>query len=125
MTQRHILPDDVQAALVKSAANGTGGSALSEESLSKARKFLNIMVEKAQIELDDKIIEAKEFHSRNRGAQAQVVRDIATLSGYIADLMGQISEAETCISETTDAITLVKNKRAEEKKAYDDEYNIN
>jgi hypothetical protein len=125
LTLRHALPNDVQAVLMKDAANGSAAQQLTEESLAKARQFLNIMVEKAQIELDDKIIEAKEFHSRNRGTQAQVVRDIATLSGYIADLMGQIAEAETCISETTTAITEVKKKRAEEKDAYEKEYNIN
>ena len=42
---------------------------------------MNIKVEKAEKELDDKVIEAKEFDARHRGAQAQVVADMATLSG--------------------------------------------
>jgi hypothetical protein len=125
LTQRHSLPDDLKTVLMKASVNGTIKSALDEASLSKARQFLNIMVEKAQIELDDKIIEAKEFHARNRGTQAQVVADIATISGYIAGLLGQISESETCISTTNEEVTAVKGKRAEEKDAYDKEYKVN
>ena len=38
-------------------------SRLSEEPMTKARQFLNSMVEKAQVEYDNKIIEGKEFEA--------------------------------------------------------------
>ena len=90
-----------------------------------AKPFLNIKVGKAQKELDDKVIEAKDFDARDRGAQAQVVADMATLSGYIATLMGQDSEATTCLTETNDQIADKRYHRNNAKKAYEDEYAIN
>jgi len=57
-----------------------------EESLAKARKYLNEMVEKAWHELDDKLIECKEFEDKNRGTFEQVMTDIARLAEQIADL---------------------------------------
>jgi hypothetical protein len=53
------LPTDVQALVKTSASKSTG--AFTEESMAKARIALNDLVEKAWVELDDKIIECKEY----------------------------------------------------------------
>jgi hypothetical protein len=68
-----------------------------EESLAKARKYLNEMVEKAWHELDDQLIACKEFEDKNRGTFEQVMTDIARLAEQIADL-------ERLKAETTEMI---------------------
>ena len=67
------LPTDVQA-LVKTSATKTGKTGFSEESMAKARIALNDLVEKAWVELDDKIIECKEYQEMNRATFDQIGR---------------------------------------------------
>jgi hypothetical protein len=66
----------------KSAATGD----FDEESLQKARRILNGMMEQAWKELDDIIFECKEFEERNRGTYDQVVGDLARLGSQLAIL---------------------------------------
>jgi hypothetical protein len=56
-----------------------------EESMKKARKVLNSLIEKAWKEMDAKLIECKEFEDKNRGTFEQVMTDIARLAEQIAD----------------------------------------
>ena len=58
----------------------------SEESMAKARIALNDLVEKAWVELDDRIIACKEYQVMNRATLDQVVTDIASLVEQIIDL---------------------------------------
>lgn len=66
-------------------ATSEGKSTYDEASLDKARSALNSMVEKAWIELDDKIIKCKGFQEMNRENFAQVNRDISRLVEQITD----------------------------------------
>merc|ERR1719161_1516126 len=63
-----------------------------------ARKVLNELVEKAWKELDDKIIECKEFEEKNRGTYDQVVTDIARIGEDIADFLKEKGAAQECIN---------------------------
>jgi hypothetical protein len=97
---------------------------LDEKSLTKARQFLNQLVEAAYVELDNKIIEAKEFEAQNRGTWEQVVADIARLGQQIADHMRRAAEATACIASVGRQIDRVKERRQEEYEAYMKEYMI-
>ena len=78
------LPHDIQA-LVKSKSESSTAK-FSEESMAKARAALNNLIEKAWVELDDKIIACKEYQVMNRATFDQVVTDIARLVQQITDL---------------------------------------
>merc|ERR1719183_963650 len=75
--QYRTLPDGVSA-LVKTASEGRRGG-FDEASMSKARVALNDLVEKAWVELDDKIIECKEYQEMNRATFDQITTDISRL----------------------------------------------
>mmetsp|Transcript_64938 Transcript_64938/g.172595 ORF Transcript_64938/g.172595 Transcript_64938/m.172595 type:complete len:996 (-) Transcript_64938:233-3220(-) len=87
------LPDDIKALLrvggskrVKTSGTTTAKGEFSEESLAKARTYLNGMVEKSVDDLDKVTIECKEFEERNRETFSQVSNDIKRISGQISDL---------------------------------------
>merc|ERR1719230_1742646 len=91
------LPADV-VSLVSVGGRGASRQPFEEASLEKARKVLNELVEKAWKELDDKIIECKEFEEKNRGTYEQVVTDIARIGEDIADFIKAKGEAQECIN---------------------------
>jgi rhamnose utilization protein RhaD (predicted bifunctional aldolase and dehydrogenase) len=122
LQQQHAVPKDVSSLLARTSANTS--QALTEESLTKARNFLNGLIEAAFVELDAKIIEAKEFEAKNRGTWQQVVADIARLGQQIADHIRRAAEATACIASVTRQIDDVKARRQEEYEAYMKEYNI-
>merc|ERR1719498_1726915 len=88
------LPADVASLVRASVRAGRGASQqpFDEDSLAKARKYLNEMMESAWQDLDNKVIECKEFEDRNRGHFEQVMTDIARLGEQIADLQRVISQ---------------------------------
>jgi len=89
------LPSEVTALVgthEQAAAGGHVGP-FSEESLAKALKILNNMIEKAWADLDDEMIKCKEFEDRNRGTFDQVMTDLARIGEQIADLERMRSEA--------------------------------
>merc|ERR1719473_90198 len=96
----------------------------SEESLQKARKILNGMIETAQVELDAKTIECVEFRNRNRGQLEQVVADIARLTAQISNWERIKSESKTAMDEIAIAIEKLEQKRGEAEKAYLDQLAI-
>jgi hypothetical protein len=100
-------------------------AAFSEESLAKARKALNGLVEKAWIELDDKIMVCKGFEDMNRENYGQVTRDIARLIGQINDLERIESEATDGIAEKESEIRGVEELLDKETKAYETELQAN
>merc|ERR1719214_399681 len=71
----------------------------SEASLAKALTVLNNLVEAGWKELDDKLIDCKEFEEKNRGTYDQVMTDIARLSETIADLERARNVAQQCIND--------------------------
>jgi len=79
------LPHEVQA-LIKSRSQTNHGGGFDETSMEKARVVLNNLVEKAWVELDDKIIQCKEYQEMNRATFDQVVLDMSRLNEQITDL---------------------------------------
>jgi uncharacterized protein YegL len=102
------LPGDIEALLrlsgsrrVKTASGKMTKGEFSEESLAKARTYLNGMVEKSVEDLDKVTIECKEFEERNRETFSQVSNDIKRISGQISDLRRkQIGANEDIRSQT-------------------------
>jgi hypothetical protein len=130
MVVRRQLTPDVQS-LVQGVAGGVNsGSAgfaagFSEESLAKARRALNELIEKAWIELDDKIMECKGFEDMNRENYGQVTRDIARLIEQINDLERIEAEAVEGINQKDMEIKTVEALLDKETQAYNAEYAIN
>jgi len=95
------LPPEV-ASLVKFATKSgksTADGAFTEVSLAKARNILNVMIQNSWVELDDKVIECKEFEERNRGTYDQVVNDMTRLASQIAALEKEMASANNGIEE--------------------------
>jgi hypothetical protein len=128
--EHKTLEPDVQH-LVQSVVKGEASTdlgfsaAFSEESLAKARKALNGLVEKAWIELDDKIMECKGFEDMNRENYGQVTRDIARLISQINDLERIESESVEGIAQKEDEIRGVEELLTQETKAYNMEFAAN
>merc|ERR1719316_925536 len=114
------LPADV-ASLVRASFKTTKAKSqqpFSEDSLAKARKYLNEMMEAAWAELDDKVIACKEFEDKNRGHFEQVMTDIARLGEQIADLQRVISQTVEFINTKDLEILAVQAKLKEETAIY-------
>jgi hypothetical protein len=134
MVVRKELTPDVQS-LVQGVAGGVNSGAgagnagfaagFSEESLAKARIALNELIEKAWIELDDKIMECKGFEDMNRENYGQVTRDIARLIEQINDLERIEAEAVEGINQKDMEIKGVEALLDKETQAYNAEYAIN
>merc|ERR1719463_905876 len=114
------LPADVASLVHVVAVDGKRKSRqpFAEESLAKARKYLNEMVEKAWRELDDKLIECKEFEDKNRGTFEQVMTDIARLAEQIADLERLKSESTEMINAKEQEISGVQEQLKKETDIY-------
>merc|ERR1719265_3123530 len=110
------LPSDVRA-LVTTASQGTK-TAFSEESMAKARIALNDLVEAAWTELDDKIIECKEYQEMNRATFDQVTIDISRLVEQITDLERVETESLEGIAKTEMQIKEVEAELSKETKIY-------
>merc|ERR1719182_485292 len=114
------LPADVASLVRASFRTGRGASQqpFDEDSLAKARKYLNEMMESAWKELDDKVIECKEFEDRNRGHFEQLMTDIARLGEQIADLQRVISQTVEFINTKDLEIISVQAKLKTEMTIY-------
>merc|ERR1740115_268910 len=111
------LPTDVQS-LVKTTEEGGAGAGFDEASMEKARVALNDLVEKAWVELDDKIIECKEYQEMNRATFDQVVTDISRLVEQITDLERVETESLEGISKMEMEIKAVEAELSKETKIY-------
>merc|ERR1719401_1210552 len=110
------LPEDV-AALLR-VRHGKATPTFSEDSLQKARKILNSMVFKSFAELDNGIIDCKEFERSNRGTYEQVVTDLARLGSEIAAEDEKITENYQCVGARDAEFKEVKGTHREAKRAY-------
>lgn len=111
------------ASLVKATTSSNRAQVneeFSEESLAKARRILNGMVEDAQTRLDLKTIECHNFRDRNRANFEQVVADQARLGSQLAELGGLIQNANAGIKDMADKMEVVEESKAAAQKAYDD-----
>merc|ERR550532_1809572 len=113
------LPEDV-ASLVKMTAShqGKSHSDFAESSLQKARRILNDMMFTAFEDLDEVIIECKEFHERNRGTWKQVTNDMARLQSQITAFREIEVQASTGIQEISADIRTTEEAKAKMKAAY-------
>merc|ERR1719171_1603279 len=73
-----------------------------------ARKYLNALVVKAWKELDDKLIGCKEFEDKNRVTFKQVMTQIATLAGDLADLAKIKAQATEMINVKEQELIVTK-----------------
>ena len=89
-----------------------------ENSMAKARIALNDLVEKLWVELDDKIIECKEYQEMNRGTFDQVVTDISRLVEQITDLERVETESLEGIAKMEMEIKGVEAELSKETKIY-------
>jgi len=115
------LPPDVRA-LVKTAATEGQRGGFDETSMGKARIALNDLVEAAWVELDDKIIECKEYQEMNRATFDQVVTDISRLVEQITDLERVETESLEGIAKTEQQIKEVEAELSKETKIYNYNY---
>jgi len=123
LIQQKPLPEDVSNMVQKVQTSSFGE--FSEASLAKARRALNELVEKAWIELDDKIFKCKGFQEMNRENYGQVDRDIMRLVEQINDLGRIESEAIEGIKEKDTEIEGVEETLALEVAEYTSEYKDN
>merc|ERR1719414_2130950 len=106
------LPEDV-ASLVKLTASQKSKSHndFAESSLQKARRILNDMMFTAFEDLDEVIIECKEFHERNRGTWKQVTTDIARLTAQISAFKEVEVKASSGIQEISAEIRTTEEEK--------------
>jgi len=116
------LPKDVSG-MVQTLGNAGGfANKFDEDSLEKARVALNDLIEKAWVELDNKIFKCKGFEDMNRETYSQVTRDIMRLIEQINDLERIEAEAIEGISQKEQEILDVEQLLAKETKLYNIEY---
>jgi len=115
------LPEDVSS-LVSMVSQSRQTPSFSEDGMSKARVALNDLVEKAWVELDDKIIECKEYQEMNRATFDQVTTDISRLVEQVTDLERVESESVEGISKTDMNIQAVESEISKETKIYNYNY---
>lgn len=120
LVEKKQLTPDV-AHLVQKVNSGAF-SRFDEDSLAKARRALNELVEKAWVELDDKIFKCKGFQEMNRENFAQVTRDIMRLIEQINDMERIEAESIEGISTKEQEIMDVEATLAKETKLYNIEY---
>merc|ERR1712139_687861 len=97
---------------------GESQQPFAESSLAKARKYLNALVVKAWKELDDKLIGCKEFEDKNRVTFKQVMTQIATLAGDLADLAKIKAQATEMINVKEQELITTKAMLKKETDAY-------
>jgi len=114
------LPSSVSS-LVSAAAQGNRAG-FDETSMAKARVALNDLVEKAWVELDDKIIECKEYQEMNRATFDQVTTDISRLVEQITDLSRVEAESMEGIAKMEMEIAAVEAEIGKETKIYNYNY---
>jgi len=117
-----VLPKDVSGMVQTIGNSGGFANKFDEDSLEKARVALNDLIEKAWVELDNKIFKCKGFEDMNRATYGQVTRDIMRLIEQINDLERIESEAIEGISQKEQEIQDVEALLEKETKLYNIEY---
>ena len=93
-------------------------SQFSDESVSKAFRVLNDMMEKRFGELDDELLQNKGSINKNRARYDQTTRDISRLEQEKTDAEREQAEAEEQITRTSDSHLVVTNELQDETAAY-------
>jgi len=92
----HRMPKDV-ALLLHTLDHGSRGQ-FSEESIAKARGYLNGLLENARSELDNKIIQCREFDDQTQETMEHISTDLARSGESLADFQRLKSEANEGMS---------------------------
>merc|ERR1719191_1027089 len=103
------LPPEM-VSMVSTGASDPEVPTFSEASLAKALSVLNKLIEAGWKELDDKLIECKEFEEKNRGTYDQVMTDIARIAENIADFERERNKAQQCINDKEQEIIEVQEE---------------
>merc|ERR1719443_779151 len=122
--QHKELPSSV-VHMVQSASNASAFASYDDNSLEKARRALNDLIEKAWVELDTKILKCKGFAEMNREHFAQVNRDIARLVEQISDMERVESQSTDGGTQADEDIAKTQGILDEEQAAYEREFNTN
>lgn len=117
----HKVPLDVAALLQRHHAAPKKVEGLDPKSFDKARIALNELVEKAWVELDDKIFKCKGFEDMNRENYDQVHRDMMRLLEQVNDLERVESEGIENIGALDQEITMLEGEMADAVKQYNQE----
>merc|ERR1719453_2332429 len=104
--------------MLPTTVEGGSHQPFSEDSLTKARKYLNQMMFKAWKELDDKVIQCKVFEDKMRGSMDQVKTDIARLGSQVADMERIKAEAVEDIGAKEQEILAVQDMIRKETNSY-------
>jgi len=108
------LPGEVSTLLTGSGANAK----LDEKAVKKATKVLNTMMENAQTELDEKLVECKGQKNGLRTLIDQATTDVARLASVITDLGRQELEAIASLQEQKQSIELLGEEARSKETAY-------
>jgi hypothetical protein len=111
------LPPLVQTLLHKKQG-ADGDVKLDPESIAKARKILNALVEAAQKELDDKTMECKEFIMAKERAIDIIDTDLASLATVVTFAEGLQTQSNSGIQTAIQGIEENKQRLKEEGDAY-------
>lgn len=124
--QHKELPAPV-AHMVQSAAtsNSTAFASYDDASMEKARVALNSLIEKAWVELDDKILKCKGFQDMNRENYGQTTRDLSRLVEQISDMERLESESIDGGASAVAELERVEEVLAKETGAYQSEFDAN
>eukprot|EP00419_Tripos_fusus_P054381 CAMPEP_0172812372 /NCGR_PEP_ID=MMETSP1075-20121228/10002_1 /TAXON_ID=2916 /ORGANISM="Ceratium fusus, Strain PA161109" /LENGTH=996 /DNA_ID=CAMNT_0013651925 /DNA_START=90 /DNA_END=3080 /DNA_ORIENTATION=+ len=90
--RKHHVPADIALVLQNSLHRGRRQQ-FSEESMAKARTYLNGLLEHARNELDSKIIQCKEFDDQTQESMTHISTDLSRLGESLADFQRLKSEA--------------------------------
>lgn len=97
---------------------------LDNDSVKKAIKILNGMIENAVGEIDAVTIRCKAFHRRSTKLQEAINTDLVRLGSEMADLDREKASANECITQNNADIDSVKTTMTEERNAYMTQYRI-
>jgi len=120
--QRHegTLPANL-ASLVNTRALEANPT-FAEESLAKAREYLNKQITEAWKNLDDELFECKAFEESNDATSAQVRNDMNRCNDTIGNLQSIVSESEDEIRSAQDEISNNTGLLGEEQERYLEEW---
>lgn len=115
--RRHQMPPDVALALQQSTSVSSRAP-LSEESMSKARKYLNDLLQKARGQVDEKIMECKDFDDKTQVSLDQASTDMARLGEQLADFQRLKVEANEGINTMEQEINDAEERRRQSVQEY-------
>lgn len=97
---------------------------LDNDSVKKAIKILNGMIDNAVGEIDEVTIRCKAFHRRSTKLQEAIKTDLTRLGAEMADADREKASSNECITQNKADIDGVKTQQTDERNAYMKQYKI-